>query len=132
MSYCRWSSDDFRCDLYCYEDVGGGWTTCVARSKRVIPADAFPPEIPWVKSEESELKRKAWAAEWFERHQTVMKMLDNFPLEPIGLPYDGETYNDPNLELFLARLLMLREAGYRFPDHVLEDVKKEMSLETKE
>lgn len=23
MSYCRWTHD---CDLYCYEDVTGGWT----------------------------------------------------------------------------------------------------------
>lgn len=26
MSYCRWSTDDFKCDLYIYEDVAGGWT----------------------------------------------------------------------------------------------------------
>lgn len=30
MSYCRWSSDDFECDLYCYADVRGGYTTHVA------------------------------------------------------------------------------------------------------
>ena len=23
MSYCRWSSDDFRCDLYIYESAAG-------------------------------------------------------------------------------------------------------------
>ncbi len=30
MSYCRWSSDNTNCDLYCYEDCSGGFTTHVA------------------------------------------------------------------------------------------------------
>lgn len=30
MTYCRWSDDSFRCDLYCYQDTSGGWTTHVA------------------------------------------------------------------------------------------------------
>lgn len=31
MSYCRWSSDNFKCDVYVYADVSGGWTTHVKR-----------------------------------------------------------------------------------------------------
>lgn len=46
MSYCRWSSNDFQCDLYCYEDINGGWTTHIAGSK-LIPREPLPPEIPW-------------------------------------------------------------------------------------
>lgn len=34
MSYCRWSSDNFECDLYCYSDVNGGYTTHVAGRRR--------------------------------------------------------------------------------------------------
>jgi hypothetical protein len=26
MSYCRWSSDGMKCDVYVYEDVSGGFT----------------------------------------------------------------------------------------------------------
>lgn len=26
MSYCRFSSNNFNCDAYIYEDVNGGWT----------------------------------------------------------------------------------------------------------
>ncbi len=35
MSYCRWSSDNFKCDLYCYEYVYGGYVTHVA-GRRLI------------------------------------------------------------------------------------------------
>jgi hypothetical protein len=35
MSYCRWSSNDFQCDVYVYEDVAGGWTTHVACNRVV-------------------------------------------------------------------------------------------------
>ena len=33
MSYCRWSSDNFQCDVYCYADVSGGYTTHVKDGK---------------------------------------------------------------------------------------------------
>src|SRR5687767_6611694 len=38
MSYCRWSTDDFQCDLYCYEDVSGGFTTHVAGRRKIWDA----------------------------------------------------------------------------------------------
>lgn len=34
MSYCRWSSDFFECDVYVYEDVAGGYTCHVAGRRR--------------------------------------------------------------------------------------------------
>ena len=41
MSYCRWSSDRWQSDVYCYSDVIGGYTTHVARSRR----EGHAPEI---------------------------------------------------------------------------------------
>ena len=35
MSYCRFSSEDFSSDVYCYADCSGGFTTHVA-SNRII------------------------------------------------------------------------------------------------
>lgn len=101
MSYCRWSSDNGRCDLYCYEDCAGGFTTHVA-GNRIVG------DIPTEPSLESPLDPG-----WAER-------------APIGLAHDGETFNDPDLRSFLARLVMLREAGYSFPDYVLDDVRSEL------
>jgi hypothetical protein len=39
MSYCRWSSDFFECDVYVYANVSGAWTTHVAgrRLKHRVP-----------------------------------------------------------------------------------------------
>lgn len=33
MSYCRWSSMDYQCDLYIYDDVSGGLTVHVAAGR---------------------------------------------------------------------------------------------------
>jgi len=85
MSYCRWSSDNWQCDLYCYDDISGGITTHVAGYRCVKGR-----------------KRR------------------------IGLPHDGERFNDPDSKSFLRRLLYLRSLGYRFPDYVIEQVKKDI------
>jgi hypothetical protein len=45
----------------------------------------------------------------------------------IGLAHDGETFSDPDPRSFLARLVMLREAGYSFPNYVLDDVREEIA-----
>ena len=37
MSYCRWSSDGGQCDVHCYADVSGGFTTHVAANKATNP-----------------------------------------------------------------------------------------------
>lgn len=36
MSYCRWSSDDWQCDVYVYADANGGWTCHVADRRRIF------------------------------------------------------------------------------------------------
>lgn len=115
MSYCRWSSDNFGCDLYCYEDVAGGWTTHVAGRRHVGEI----PSVDWTASPE-----QIAAA-----HKAQTDALAASPLEPIGLPHDGATFRDGTLEDFLATLLMLREAGYRFGDYVLDSVREEMAEE---
>lgn len=115
MSYCRWSSDSFRCDLYCYEDVSGGWTTHVAGRKPIgdIPVE---PDLMTVEP-----------AVWFEGHQKLMKWLETAEYANLELAHAGETFNDPTLEEFRDRLLYLRSLGYRFPDYVLEAVNQEIA-----
>lgn len=119
MSYCRWSSDNWQCDLYCYEDCSGGWTTHVASRRRVgdIPDDRM----------QDFLEMKITAEEYIENHKAQMEAVGNSELVCIGLPHDGETFNDATLEQFKARLLLLRSIGYRFPDYVLERVEEEIT-----
>lgn len=118
MSYCRWSSDNGRCDLYCYEDVRGGWTTHVA-AKKVV---GTPPKVDWT------LLRDQSSDKFMDQYKAHLAWMKTAEMVPIGLPYDGQTFNDPTLEAFKQRLLHLREVGYRFPDDVLESVDEDLAL----
>lgn len=119
MSYCRWSSDNWRCPLYCYADAGGGWTTHVAGNKP-IGVPEIPP-FPYREGEEAKL------AEWTAAYKAQMEFLKTAERRDIELPYAGETFNDPTLEAFRDRLLALRAVGYDVPDYVLERVEEEMA-----
>lgn len=118
MSYCRWSSDDWKCDLYCYEDAGGGWTTHVAGRRRI---GEVPPDF-WDKFVAQEITPK----EYTKLHNEQMEVLSTLPFEDITLPHAGETFNDPTLGAFKARLVHLRSLGYHFPDYVLDTIDKEI------
>jgi hypothetical protein len=124
VSYCRWSSDGWRSDVYCYEDVKGGWTTHVAGLKRVgldtlIPID---PDLLDLTAEN--------ATEWTMAHSAFMRALEKLEMAPIGLPHDGETFRDPTLEAFKARLVMLRDEGYHVPADVFEAIDEELAATT--
>ena len=120
MSYCRHSSDDWACDLYCYEDVGGFWATHVA-SNRIV---GDIPKVNWDlldKEDDSD-----YGDRWYETYRTQMDYIKTAKREKIGLAHDGATFSDPTLKDFLNRLVMLREVGYNFPDSVLEWVREEL------
>lgn len=119
MSYCRWSSDNWRCDLYCYGS-SQGYETHVA-GNRVV--GDIPQEPRW----DEEINE-----EWMARHKAVMTFLDTAERKPIGGPFDGASFTDETLEAFHGRLLALRAAGYRFPDYVLDGVREEIAERSKE
>lgn len=127
MSYCRWSSDDFSCDLYCYEDASGGWTTHVASNKPVGEI----PKVDHLFDEMCALSDDDVIAQKAKELVAAMKARDAWfetcERRAIGLPYDGQSFNDPTLEDFKERLIHLRAAGYRFPDDVLADVDEEIA-----
>lgn len=112
MSYCRWSSDDWKCDLYCYKDAYGGYTTHVAGRKHV--------GVPVNPHSYSDFDK------WHEFYDVQMKFLENAKMKDIGLPYDGDSFNDPDLESFLERVNCLKEIGYHVPFYVLEDIEGEL------
>lgn len=116
MSYCRFSCNDYQCDLYCYEDVMGGWTTCVANSRYVFKEPLPPPE-PFTPEN---------TPAWHKRDEKVMKMVHDAHTEPLGLPYDGQCFNDPTIEEFRSRVAHLIEVGYRVPEKLLERIDEEV------
>lgn len=122
MSYCRWSSDSFRCDLYCYADTAGGYTTHVA-AKRI--SDNAPRE-DYAAFESGDIDR------YMTSHAVLMRYLENAPRTLIGLPHDGASFNDPDLPSFLDRVRFLKACGYRVPDGVLESIAEEIAEERDE
>ena len=114
MSYCRWSDDGFQSDVYAYESNGGGFSVHVA-SKRY---DRAFPEFDFSSVEAMREAQRAREIAYREAR-----------LLPIGLPEDGKTFHCGSREALLARLLNLREIGYRVPQHAIDAVVEEMNEE---
>lgn len=111
---------NWKCDLYCYEDASGGWTTHVAANRRKEP----PPDWDFLGDcPADEIGRKVWIDKLLENHQRSMEWLETHPdLVRIELPYAGESFNDRTLDDFEARLHELRQLGYVFPDDIFETI----------
>src|SRR5690348_16950208 len=96
MSYCRWSSMNWTCDLYCYADITGGWTTHVAPRRRIeaVPGDR----------QEDLIAGKISLEECTELHRRQMIALERIPFESLRLPHAGETFHDSTLAELKRRL----------------------------
>lgn len=114
MSYCRWSSDDFQCDVYVYESVRG-WETHVA-TYRLHYKSSLPPRITLRKGDE---------VAWMEREEKIMKMREEADKQLIGLKYDGESFLDASPGECAKTLEMLQDEGYNVPDYAIETLKEE-------
>lgn len=113
MAFCRWSSMDFGCDLYCYES-SEGFVTHVAEQRVVGDIPKVDTALLLNYTEENGNK-------FFEQQTAQFDFLKTADREPIGLKYDGQTFYDDK-ETFLERLKMLREEGYKFPEITQEDL----------
>ena len=113
MSYCRFSSDDYQCDVYCYEDSSGGFTTHVAGNRPLLDG-TLPPVAPFSDT-----------AAWIERHEKVMRWVKTADRTKIGLPFDGEGFNDPTASGCADRLEWLRGLGYNVPQYAIDALREE-------
>jgi hypothetical protein len=109
MAYCRFSSDNFGCDLYCYESAEG-YVTHVA-SNRIV---GVPPEIDLARAS---LEAIAERSRFFARCER----------KRIGLPCDGQRFVDGSLGEMIARVEGLLALGYRVPGGLLVGLRAEMN-----
>ena len=120
MSYCRWSTDNFNCDLYCYEDCSGGYTTHVAGNRQRI----WVKLLSWLTDKRCDIGpykiRMSRFDLWGLPHRLTHKK--------IRLLEVGETFNDATLESFYERIKSLIELGYKVPDYVLKTIEDEILL----
>ena len=118
MSYCRWSTNNFNCDLYCYADCGGGYTTHVAGMRRRVWYRLF-----------SWLTDKRWNAGTFKYRTgrfSPFLLPHRLTHKKIRLPETGKTFNDNTLEEFYERVKGLIGMGYKAPDSLLRIIKEEI------
>lgn len=146
MSYCRFSSNNFACDVYVYEDVAGGWTTHVAARKQRWPL------LPLLLSAGRMARMSIWAGGRWDREArkvvyehprrgavfgAVLRLSGLWeqgpyrlwrsltPLVPIGLPHDGEQFSDASPAECADRLESLRALGYRVPQRAIDRLRQE-------
>jgi hypothetical protein len=126
MSYCRFSCDNFQCDVYCYEDISGGFTTHVAGNRCVGEIPKVPSLSTVKKGDEQSMQN------YIDAHNAQMQFLENCERVEIESEHAGKSYNDDDLSGLLARLTMLKECGFNVPDFVFESIKEELADDDKQ
>lgn len=116
MSYCRWSTDDFQCDLYVYES-DRGFEVLVADLKRVY-SEPLPPPIDLMPDT---------ADAWFARRAAVKAIPHE--MVPIGLPSDGLRQTCETAADCADLLERLKGEGYVFPYDLIEELRTEATCD---
>lgn len=122
MSYCRWSSDDWQCDVYVWADVSGGWCTEVA-GRRFVFDVPLPErvELPHPFTDEQ-------FHAWWTRAEQVMEMQGD---EQYGHWYElpepdgGRSYWHGAPGECADNLERLREAGLNVPQGAIDALREE-------
>ena len=112
MSYCRFSSDNWKSDVYAYESESG-YEIHVAASRHVGDI----PKLPDIS--------KVDEFEYLEAYMKHLEAIDNARLVNIGGRYDGmsATFDTPEeLHVFMEHL---QKEGYHVPSYVFETLKEE-------
>lgn len=126
MSYCRWSSDGFKCDVYVYESQYG--YTCHVAGRKIVNFNEAPP-IPsffdYMPKPEDKLKDED-IQDYIKKRRVWEDWFDNRAIhENIGLEFDGETINTESATSMANELTMLKEMGYQVPQYAIDSLYEE-------
>lgn len=113
MSICRWSDDDYRCDLYIYEGSDGYYHVHVANGRYVIAEEM--PEITLDLPDDEILRRR----------QAIGEILDRSTVEKITLPFAGKSFKVKTLKELKELVYMLKAVGYHVPEFVFALIENE-------
>ena len=114
MSYCRFSSDNWKSDVYAYRDCGGNYVVHVA-ARRI---NGVVPMLPNVLKVGADVLAEAVS------QQRIF--IDTCTRSEIGLKYDGEHFEAETLPELRDILLMLRAEGYSVPNGALAEIEDEI------
>ena len=121
MSYCRWSSDDYQCDVYVYEDVGGWWQTYVAGRRRVLREGvSFPPPVSFDDDPGGYVRRMAQVT------KLVQPSNEGVLWDWVDLPdLDDDSFRDGTPGECADRLEWLRDQGLNVPQYAIDALREE-------
>lgn len=113
MAYCRFSSSDWRSDVYVYADVHGGWTTHTAgrRCGDEVPRNTADPIDDF--------------EEWYAQHEAQMRALEETTYTKIDSEYANKSYNDATIAECIERLEFLRAEGFHVPQYAIDRLREE-------
>lgn len=123
MSYCRWSTDGFQCDLYVYE-AEDGHCIHVASSRWIERA----PTIPWKWAGTPIIGKLVFKL--YQRH--YRKWVETRTKVDIGLKYDGESFYCMTAGECAWKCESLKEMGYNVPQYVIDELYEESKEEADE
>lgn len=117
MSYCRFSSDNWKSDIYCYESDMG-----IVINVAATKIDGIP-EIPsWgVVSAEEYMEAVKVQSDYMDNHQSARR--------EIGLPYDGQYFLCGSYQQAYHKLVELKEVGYYVPEYAIANMKEDAENE---
>lgn len=114
MSYCRFSSDNWKSDVYVYASAEDCYSIHVAGNRTV----GETPEVPDIRTADFD--------EWKAAHDAQMAWLNKVERHKIDLPYAGESFCEESPEAAVARLKELQEIGYHVPQYAIERLEEEI------
>jgi len=114
VSYCRFSSDDYGCDAYVYEDTFGGFTIHLAGRR-------YLGDVP--KTSTIELKN---TNEFLAAQRKQMIFLNTAETEKITLEYAGQTFNTSTAKECAEGLIRFKSLGYKIPQYAIDSLLSEL------
>ncbi len=117
MSYCRWSSDSYRSDVFCHRS-DRGFETHVAALRRLLDDDVRAPDKRLLQLDAHRYDAALLA---------FTARIDSAPRLPIGLEHDGAVFVDGTEDEMFARIVDLADLGYRVPTDVLGEARTRTS-----
>jgi hypothetical protein len=123
MSYCRFSSDDFQCDVYVWDDVSGKWRTEVAARRFIFNILPDPIQLPSPFTDD-EFKT------WWERNLLVRVMHGDETQGhwlDLPVPEGGDSYGHDTPAECADNLERLRALGFNVPQYAIDELREEVT-----
>ena len=130
MSYCRFSSDNYKSDIYLH-DSNQGLCLDIASNRIVGEPPTF--DLATIKGlyehKEGSAEYQAILDEFMAAQKAKDNFMDTVKHMPINLEHAGETFYFGDYKKCVEFLRVLIALGYHVPDGVIESVIEEGFLE---